>query len=402
MGYNEGINMHWERSYFAMNKPNIAVASLIYGDPSIPGFNYTNAVLRAGGRPFMVSNVDSAEEAQYIYDHFDGLLLTDREGSVVLKGIEGDVRPYNGTDYTYYGPADCEIKENTDGTVDYNFKLREDLKFSDGEPLTAANRRRWQNAVGYVSQHVFLLDGTLLENWPESNIFSIISSGDAVARVLPAAWGYHRNGCDRFLPATRNAEELADLDALGAEFGPTPLVVSSLATAEDTSALINIVAKFCVSRENFHQKYEAAIMDMIQCAFIRSEKEVVDGYILSDGEIVERLQSLSHMKEIDYWQIVGSVWAASTMSRPILERYGQNVPLLARQILIPVLAVGLCYGIETDVVQMVAQYIIRLLTARGELDSVLRAAFCHHPENYISLMEYYAPEEHGMEPFTRK
>ena len=233
-------------------------------------------------------------------------------------------------------------------------------------------------------------------------IFSIISSGDAVARVLPAAWGYHRNGCDRFLPATRNAEELADLDALGAEFGPTPLVVSSLATAEDTSALIDIVAKFCVSRENFHQKYETAIMDMIQCAFIRSEKEVVDGYILSDGEIVERLQTLSHMKEIDYWQIVGSVWAASTMSRPILERYGQNVPLLARQILIPVLAVGLCYGIETDVVQMVAQYIIRLLTARGELDSVLRAAFCHHPENYISLMEYYTPEEHGMEPFTRK
>ena len=264
--------------------------------------------------------------------------------------------------------------------------------------LTAADRPDLQQ--DFDANHA--PDGTLLENWPESNIFSIISSGDAVARVLPAAWGYHRNGCDRFLPATRNAEELADLDALGAEFGPTPLVISNLATAEDTSALIGIVAKFCVSRENFHQKYEAAIMDMIQCAFLRSEKEVVDGYILSDGEIVERLQSLSHMKEIDYWQIVGSVWAASTMSRPILERYGQNVPLLARQILIPVLAVGLCYGIETDVVQMVAQYIIRLLTARGELDSVLRAAFCHHPENYISLMEYYTPEEHGMEPFTRK
>ena len=84
---------------------------------------------------------------------------------------------------------------------------------------------------------------------PESNIFSIISSGDAVARVLPAAWGYHRNGCDRFLPATRNAEELADLDALGAEFGPHRWWSSSLATAEDTSALINIVAKFCVSRK---------------------------------------------------------------------------------------------------------------------------------------------------------
>lgn len=34
----------------------------------------------------------------------------------------------------------------------------------DDVPLTAANRRRWQNAVGYVSQHVFLMDGTLLEN----------------------------------------------------------------------------------------------------------------------------------------------------------------------------------------------------------------------------------------------
>ena len=38
----------------------------------------------------------------------------------------------------------------------------------DGEPLTAANRRRWQNAVGYVSQHVFLLDGTLLEDFVQS------------------------------------------------------------------------------------------------------------------------------------------------------------------------------------------------------------------------------------------
>ena len=244
-------------------------------------------------------------------------------------------------------------------------------------------------------------DGSLKESWGESNIFNILSSGDLVTRVLPSDWGYHRNGCDRFLPATRNAEELADLDALGAEFGPTPLVVSSLATAEDTSALIDIVAKFCVSRENFHQKYETAIMDMIQCAFIRSEKEVVDGYILSDGEIVERLQTLSHMKEIDYWQIVGSVWAASTMSRPILERYGQNVPLLAQQIIIPVLAVGLCYGIESNIVRIMAQYIVKLVSMRGELDSVLRAAYCHEGENYLALMEYYTPEEHGMVPFTR-
>lgn len=64
------------------------------------------------------------------------LLNSDRQGAIIMKGIEGETKAYNGTDYTYHGPADCEIKENTDGTVDYNFKLREDLKFSDGEPIT--------------------------------------------------------------------------------------------------------------------------------------------------------------------------------------------------------------------------------------------------------------------------
>ena len=48
-----------------------------------------------------------------------------------------------------------------------------------------------------------------------------------------------------------------------------------------------------------------------------------------------------------------------------------------------------------------AQYIVKLVSMRGELDSVLRAAYCHEGENYLALMEYYAPEEHGMEPFTR-
>ena len=107
------------------------------------------------------------------------------------------------------------------------------------------------------------------------------------------------------------------------------------------------------------------------------------------------------MHQFDFWTIARSVWAASRMSRPILERFGQNVPLLAQQIIIPVLAVGLCYGIESNIVRIMAQYIVKLVSMRGELDSVLRAAYCHEGENYLALMEYYAPEEHGMEPFTR-
>ena len=64
------------------------------------------------------------------------LLNNGRQGEMIMNGIEGETYSYNGTDYTYYGPADCEIVENADGTVDYNFKLREDITFSDGEKVT--------------------------------------------------------------------------------------------------------------------------------------------------------------------------------------------------------------------------------------------------------------------------
>ena len=64
------------------------------------------------------------------------LLTADRTGAVIQQGIEGETIEYNGTPYTYYGPADLVITENEDGTVFYDFKLREDLVFSDGEPLT--------------------------------------------------------------------------------------------------------------------------------------------------------------------------------------------------------------------------------------------------------------------------
>lgn len=65
-----------------------------------------------------------------------GLLTSDRTGAIILKGIEGETIEYNGTPYTYYGPANLTITENADGTVYYDFELRDDITFSDGEPLT--------------------------------------------------------------------------------------------------------------------------------------------------------------------------------------------------------------------------------------------------------------------------
>lgn len=60
----------------------------------------------------------------------------DRKGEIVYNGIEGETREYNGTDYTYTGIADCVVTQNDDGTVYYDYTIRDDVKFADGELLT--------------------------------------------------------------------------------------------------------------------------------------------------------------------------------------------------------------------------------------------------------------------------
>ena len=64
------------------------------------------------------------------------LLTVDRAGEPVLNVIEGETREYNGTDYTYYGPADIAVTENEDGSVYYDVTMRDDIYFSDGENAT--------------------------------------------------------------------------------------------------------------------------------------------------------------------------------------------------------------------------------------------------------------------------
>lgn len=82
--------------------------------------------------PFFASAVDDVNLMELTQIM---LLYTDRVGAIVEKGIEGETRSYNGTDYTYYGPANLEITENEDGSVYYDFTMRDDLVFSDGTPV---------------------------------------------------------------------------------------------------------------------------------------------------------------------------------------------------------------------------------------------------------------------------
>ena len=55
---------------------------------------------------------------------------------MVYKGIEGETREYNGKEYNYKGISDLTVTENSDGTVYYDFTMKDGVKFSDGEPLT--------------------------------------------------------------------------------------------------------------------------------------------------------------------------------------------------------------------------------------------------------------------------
>lgn len=82
-------------------------------------------------------SLQPAAEDQHIVDMTQiGLLGSDRQGAIVEKGIEGETRSYNGTDYTYYTASDLKMTQNDDGSVYYDVTIRDDLTFSDGTPIT--------------------------------------------------------------------------------------------------------------------------------------------------------------------------------------------------------------------------------------------------------------------------
>lgn len=66
------------------------------------------------------------------------LATFDRLGQLVPNAKDGQSVPYNGTDYTYNGLSNVAVDfDEASNITTYNMKLRDDVKFSDGEPLTA-------------------------------------------------------------------------------------------------------------------------------------------------------------------------------------------------------------------------------------------------------------------------
>ena len=85
--------------------------------------------------PFFATTVPDTHVMSLVCPMIYGV---DRQGQIVNKGIEGETRSYNGTDYTYSSLADVSVnKDDTKKETVYDIKLREDAAFSDGEPVTA-------------------------------------------------------------------------------------------------------------------------------------------------------------------------------------------------------------------------------------------------------------------------
>lgn len=78
----------------------------------------------------------SANDATVVESFTLYTLMSDRVANPVNEAIEGETRAYNGTDYTYTGPADVIVTENDDGTVYYDITMRDDIYFTDGVQAT--------------------------------------------------------------------------------------------------------------------------------------------------------------------------------------------------------------------------------------------------------------------------
>lgn len=65
------------------------------------------------------------------------LLDCDRTGRIVEQGIDGEQRKYNGREETHFGIANVKVRyKRKAGYTVYRITLRDDLLFSDGEPIT--------------------------------------------------------------------------------------------------------------------------------------------------------------------------------------------------------------------------------------------------------------------------
>lgn len=111
-------------------------------EPSTPSTPAEDTPLVVGYSPFSQKFSPFYADTGYDQDVVGmtqlGLMTTDRMGGIIYNGIEGETVNYNGTDYFYKGIANLAVDYDEAANITtYSATIRDDIKFSDGTPMTA-------------------------------------------------------------------------------------------------------------------------------------------------------------------------------------------------------------------------------------------------------------------------
>ncbi len=219
--------------------------------------------------PFFASSSDDVDITNYTQLYMFG---TDRVSNPITQGIEGEVRAYNGTDYTYTAPANVEITENEDGTVYYDLTMRDDIVFSDGTPADIDDV-----IFGlYVLMDPTYDGSTTLYSTAIEGVEEYRSGMEPMYKLLVDA-GQDNTDFSKWDEATQKAFWDEGLPAAGEKFIQSILdyvVANGYATAEDSVATQ-------AAQWGFEVAEDATVADVFETALGMYEG---DYYTLSDTE----------------------------------------------------------------------------------------------------------------------
>ena len=100
--------------------------------------------------------------------------------------------------------------------------------------------------------------------------------------------------------------------------------------------------------------------------------------------------------------LMQDVLLANLMSRILLKRVGEGVPVRVQQ-----LAGARCwrwashYGLDKETAQTLVQNLIEVVVVKRQVGLIMGAVAWHFPESYLNAMEYYPVSTHALEPTTR-
>lgn len=231
----------------------------------------------------------------------------------------------------------------------------------------------------------------------QSNLHNIVYSADAVPRVPLDNWGYHRNGNDYYLPATRASNDVHALSSIYYDITGVGFDFSELASVRSVREDEDALASICDSVSWYEGHYQRALMDVAQYVFSDLSTGTSSGYVEDEVAKIALLDGIDASEE--------DIRAAIAASAIVLANYGDKFGLSEEQMasLVPIGAIVLLDGAGDDLIGVLVQNTLLGVFFGDDLVSSVETdgvAMGHHPEVYLALMQYYGEEGYDPAPKT--